>query len=212
MISNVSMLYTAEYIANVFWNQNIAQVSAITLIPYFKNQEYILCAYIDIANWCDTEAAYNFIQRLRVPEGEARLVHHDDEWWPVQINTHNAGQLDAGSYTTKFPQSYFVKEEPEDEAINLDEYTILLDSDFKEQFCEMMERELSDAEMNSMFISYLRKNAKFLEKRTSVNQMTLWEADGLLQGFMTDSEKAKNNALKPHPNVTLRAHQKAYVF
>ena len=39
MIANVESQHTAEYIANVFWNQNIAQVNSITLIPYLKETE-----------------------------------------------------------------------------------------------------------------------------------------------------------------------------
>jgi hypothetical protein len=107
MIANVESQHTAEYIANVFWNQNIAQVSSITLIPYLKETEILQMAYIDIEYWCDSEVAYNFLQRLKVPEGEARVIHFADDWWPVQINTHNNGQLLAGVYTTTFSYSYF---------------------------------------------------------------------------------------------------------
>ena len=98
MIANVDSQQCAKNIANVFLNQNIAQVSSITLIPYLKETEILQMAYIDIEYWCDSEVAYNFLQRLKVPEGEARLVYATDDWWPVQINTHNNGQLLAGVY------------------------------------------------------------------------------------------------------------------
>lgn len=109
MIANVESQHTAEYIANVFWNQSIAHVSSITLIPYLKETEVLQLAYIDIEYWCDSEVAYNFLQRLKIPEGEARLVHIADEWWALQINTHNNGHLLAGIYTRKFSYSYFEK-------------------------------------------------------------------------------------------------------
>lgn len=109
MIANVDSQHTAENIANVFLNQNIAHVSSITLIPYLKETEILQMAYIDIEYWCDSEVAYNFLQRLKVPEGEARLVYADDDWWPVHINTHNNGQLLVGVYTTTFSYSYIEK-------------------------------------------------------------------------------------------------------
>jgi hypothetical protein len=93
MINCVESQYSQEYIANVFWRQNIAKVSTITLIPYLNNSKICRIAYINIAQWCDSEAAYNFIQRLKDSSKEARIVHNDDEWWPVQINTHNNGEI-----------------------------------------------------------------------------------------------------------------------
>jgi hypothetical protein len=110
MISCIESQYTAEYIANIFWKQNIAKVSNITLIPYLKDTEMYSVAYISIDQWCESEAAYNFIQRLKHSEREARIVHHADDWWPVEFNTHNNGNLEVGNYTIWFPSSYFVKE------------------------------------------------------------------------------------------------------
>jgi hypothetical protein len=115
MINCVESQYTQEYIANVFWRQNIAKVSTITLIPYLNNSEICSIAYINIDQWCDSEASYNFIQRLKDSSKEARIVHHDDEWWPVQINTHNNGEIYVGFYTLAFPSSYFVRSEPVDD-------------------------------------------------------------------------------------------------
>lgn len=110
MINCVDSQYTQEYIANVFWRQHIAKVSSITLIPYLKNGDIYTIAYIAIDEWCDSEAAYNFIQRLKDPSKEARIVHHDDDWWPVEINTHNNGDIYVGAYTLAFTSDYFVKD------------------------------------------------------------------------------------------------------
>ena len=109
MICNVESQHTAEYMANVFWNQKIARVSSITLIPYLKETKNLQMAYIEVEHWCDTEVAYNFLQRLKVPEGEARLVHLVDEWWPVRINGHYRTLQLVDIYTTVFSHSYFTK-------------------------------------------------------------------------------------------------------
>ena len=97
-IQCVESRFTAEYIANAFWNQRIAQVKTITLVPYLKNTVMFQMAYVVIENWCDSEVAYNFIKRLQKAEGEVRFVHQTDEWWPIQLRSPN---------TTQFPSSFF---------------------------------------------------------------------------------------------------------
>lgn len=114
MISRILPQYTAEYIANVFWNHNIAQVSSITLLPYLQGSSVFHTAYVSIATWGDSEVAYNLIQRLKDDSKKSRIVHQDDLWWPVKINTHNTGNLYLGPYTTTFPESYFKRQQPEE--------------------------------------------------------------------------------------------------
>jgi hypothetical protein len=104
MIPCVESRFTAEYIANAFWNQHIAQVKTITLIPYLKNTVMFQLAYIVIENWCDSEAAYNFIKRLQKAEGEVRMIHQTDEWWPIQLSSYN---YNTDKNTVCFPSSFF---------------------------------------------------------------------------------------------------------
>lgn len=110
IINSVESKYTFEYIANAFWNQRIAKVSKITLIPYLKNNEIYSIAYIMIDEWCDSEMAYNFIQKLKHKFNEARIVYYEEYWWSVKINTHNDGYIYIGPYTMSFQSSYFEKE------------------------------------------------------------------------------------------------------
>ncbi len=107
MINGIDAKYTPEYIGNAFWCQNIAQVSSITLIPYFNNN-YEVCnlAYINIYKWCDTEMAHNFVKKLRYDKKEGRIFHNEGDWWSVQINTHNNG-IHVGDYTVSFIPGYF---------------------------------------------------------------------------------------------------------
>lgn len=107
MIKEVESQYTQEYIAKTFWNQNVAKVSKVTLIPYIKNSKKYSIAYININEWFDSEAAYNFIQRLNDSTKEARLVYMDDNWWPVEINTHNNGNINVGIFTVNFDTVYW---------------------------------------------------------------------------------------------------------
>ena len=110
MIPCIESRFTAEYIANAFWNQHIAQVKTITLIPYLKNTVTFQLAYVVIENWCDSEVAYNFIKRLQKVEGEGegegevRMIHRTDEWWPIQLSSYN---YNTEKNTTSFPSSFF---------------------------------------------------------------------------------------------------------
>lgn len=140
MIPCVESQYTQEYIANVLWSQHIAKVSSITLIPYIKNSEIYSIAYIAIAEWCDTEAAYNFITRLKNPNREARIVHHSDDWWAVHLNNHNDGNLNVGSYTVDFASDYFQRDIQCDDQVTApctdDEEEYICDEEEWQEFLE----------------------------------------------------------------------------
>ena len=105
IINCVELQYSHHYIADVFWYNNIAQVSKVTLIPYLKNGKVFNIAYITIGQW--SELSYNFIQRLKNPNKETRFVYNDDNWWPIKINTHNNGDIVVGNYTIEFNEDYF---------------------------------------------------------------------------------------------------------
>lgn len=78
--------YDANYIIDALYCNNIATVSKITLLPFVRNTGTFNRAYIDILEWHETEAAYNFVNRLRSGKYETRLCHSDDNWWAFQIN------------------------------------------------------------------------------------------------------------------------------
>jgi len=114
-----------KYIEKTLREQGYAMVSAITLIPYLKNNTVYQRAYVKVASWADTEVAYNFIQRLKNPSIEARIVHHDDDWWVATENKHNDGDIIVGSYTVHFNTQYdftvYTDEEREKWAKQIDE-------------------------------------------------------------------------------------------
>ena len=85
-ISAIDVSYSADYIMDMFYCQNIATISRITLVPYESISGVRNRAYIDIHEWHPTEAAYNFIKRLKENKYEARIVHSDDNWCVVGVN------------------------------------------------------------------------------------------------------------------------------
>ena len=133
MIQFVEFEYTAEYIANVFWRQHIAQVSNITLIPYLQNSDVFYVAYITIDHWVDSESAYNFVQRLKNQGTEARLVHSGDDWWAVKNNSHNSGELVVGNYTTIFDRNYY--QNSDEVAVDVEEEEEY-EEEYKEEYKE----------------------------------------------------------------------------
>lgn len=93
-IPHVEKHFNAEYVADIFNRNGIAQVSRVYIEPYksiMKNRLNVYNrAYVEIKNWHETEAAYSFIQKLRNPRTEARIIHGDDNWWAVNINRNPA--------------------------------------------------------------------------------------------------------------------------
>jgi len=85
-IPAVDVAFTADYIMDAFYCQDIATISRVTLVTYNTKYGRLNRAYIDIHEWHPTEGAYNFIQRIKDPNREARIVHNDDNWWAVEVN------------------------------------------------------------------------------------------------------------------------------
>lgn len=135
----------AEYVADVFNRQGIAQVSRVSIEPYktrmrsgsFKYNR----AYIDIKSWADSEAAYNFIARLRNPCIEARFNYNDDNWWVVEINKykHKTQYANKGRALTIFVEPDYDKTEYFD---YVDEYVIDMPEDTDAQDYESYAREI----------------------------------------------------------------------
>jgi len=109
-IPSVELKYTSEYIATTLWKQKIAKVDCITMIPYLRDNEVFNLAYVYIETWCDSEVAYNFINRLKDSTKETRLVHNSDDWWNIEMNTHNSGNINLYSYTKNFNNDFFEKD------------------------------------------------------------------------------------------------------
>ena len=201
MINCVETQYTQEYIANVFWRQHIAKVSSITLIPYLKNGCVYNIAYITIENWCESENAYNFMRRLNDPSKEARIVYQDDNWWPIEINTHNNGELNAGVYTTVFTDEYFENNEPEKEEEQEEEL-----DDLREQ------RPIMGLDGVYYSVSEAQEHLMILKKGL-ISGYRLNICDDYLDELEAEREHLENelqihHSVENSKNVTLREHQK----
>lgn len=78
--------FDSEYIIHAFCINNIATVSRITLLPFTKKSGIYQRAYVDIAFWHESEAAYEFIQTLHNVSLETRFTYSTNNWWVVEIN------------------------------------------------------------------------------------------------------------------------------
>jgi hypothetical protein len=77
-------------------------------MPDFKRNQLCYTAYIEVAEWCDREVAYNLIQKIKDPRKEARIVYEDDNWWVVEETTEEELQFtkyaNFAQWTTEFKQ------------------------------------------------------------------------------------------------------------
>jgi hypothetical protein len=75
-------------------------------MPDFKRNQLCYTAYIQVAEWCDREAAYNLIRKIKDPTKEARIVYEDDNWWVVEETTEEELQFtkyaNFAQWTTEF--------------------------------------------------------------------------------------------------------------
>jgi hypothetical protein len=80
----------------------------ICVMPDFKRNQLCYTAYIEVAEWCDREVAYNLIQKIKDPTKEARIVYEDDNWWVVEETAEEElkyTQFEAfAQWTTEFKQ------------------------------------------------------------------------------------------------------------
>ena len=86
MIPRIEKKVNAEFIADVFSRNGIAEVSKVYIEKPSSKSKYNR-AYIAIKFWHETKTAKNFIQRLLNPDRETRIVYNsNDNWWVVKIN------------------------------------------------------------------------------------------------------------------------------
>jgi hypothetical protein len=90
-ITDIDYRITPQNIKDVFCNLNIANIKHISLTPYYKQifNDYICyqTAYIVIDEWHDSEDAYDFIQQIKSPYKEARIIYDkidEASWWKVE--------------------------------------------------------------------------------------------------------------------------------
>jgi len=103
-IPRIDSEFDANFIADVFGKNGIAQVSSIYIEPC-KNGVFNR-AYIGIKLWHDTESAFNFIAQLHNPSREARFVYMDDNWWAVYINKYPAKLASSKRVLTLFEEKH----------------------------------------------------------------------------------------------------------
>jgi hypothetical protein len=94
LVTDIRFDYSAELIAKMFWYQGIAKVSTIILTPDSLYQK----ADITIAAWCDTEAAYEFIKRLRFQD---ETIHNN---WIVRDNSGEASSFSSAFYEALYEE------------------------------------------------------------------------------------------------------------
>jgi hypothetical protein len=92
-ISNVEDQFTADCIVNLFYNEGIANICRITIIPKEKcditkmnpNKKYNK-VYIEISSWCSTLKAYNILACFGSNTYIPTLFYDEDNCWEIKIN------------------------------------------------------------------------------------------------------------------------------
>ena len=85
----------------------------ICVMADFKRNQLCYTAFIEVAEWCDQEAAYNLIRKIKNPNIEARIIYEDDQWWAVEETAEEDIRFTKFSnrWTTVFHPAPLEKEE-----------------------------------------------------------------------------------------------------
>jgi hypothetical protein len=103
MIPFVRKCFSASDIATTLYENGIAEVSSITLVPVLDlsreaNKEFKL-AYITIEKWLENSEPVKYA--LDHKEGYYLDMHNQDMWL-IKVNVYNDGNVDYAGQTTKF--------------------------------------------------------------------------------------------------------------
>lgn len=194
-IPHVEKKYTAEFIAEVFLKNGIAKVSRVAIETYKNNINTDLDkykqAYVEIESWCETETAYNFIQRLKTPFLEARLVYEDDFWWSVEIN----------NFPEKLSSNYY-----NDNILTIFKDTSSHECDTHDEFCdELSVTPLTDLPSKDYKrISILE--SMLLEINCVKHMKPADDSDGYIDKNPIESSHNNNTVVKPLKKALTRAH------
>lgn len=113
----VELNYDADYIMDTFYCQSIATVSKVSFVSFHNKYGKYNRVYLDIHEWHPTEVAYNFIKRLKNANCETRIIHDEDDWWQVEINTESFQDIEEMSNSTTI--NYLIEESKELEFLEL---------------------------------------------------------------------------------------------
>jgi len=114
LIRSVGNHITHNFIANVFWLNEIAMVSSVTLIPQTPNNdnEITYMAYITFETYCETETAYDFICHLK--EGFYNFQYEEGKFWVVEKGNHLDGEIYIEKHTRFYDKYYYVDDGNDD--------------------------------------------------------------------------------------------------
>jgi hypothetical protein len=86
-ITNITIAFVPNdkaVIALILEYLQICRVKKMCVFPDFKRNQMCFTAFIEVAEWCDRETAYNLIRKIKDPRKEARIIYEDDKWWVVE--------------------------------------------------------------------------------------------------------------------------------
>jgi hypothetical protein len=121
-INNITIAFVPNdkaVIALMLEYLQLCKVRKICVFPDFQRNQMCYTAFIEVAEWCDREAAHNLIRKIKDPSKEARIVYEDDNWWVVE-ETEEADlrftqNPEFAKWTTEFQQP-IIKVDDDDES------------------------------------------------------------------------------------------------
>jgi len=110
LIINNSGFYTHQGIQELFYKNNIADVTEVTILPEFIQGQLIRRAYVKVEAWHETEAAYNFIKEMQSKRGAIIYSEDSENFCIVKTNknkaTINQNQKQKQNQSSKYTKQF----------------------------------------------------------------------------------------------------------
>ena len=108
LIINNSGSFTHQGIQELFYKNNIADVTEVTILPEFIQGQLINRAYVNVEAWHESEAAYNFIKEMQSKRG-AIISSSDDDYENFCIVKTNKNKATTTSSQKTTSQSKYTR-------------------------------------------------------------------------------------------------------
>jgi len=107
LIINNSSAFTHQGIQELFYKNNIADVTSVTILPEFVQGQLINRAYVEVESWHESEAALNFIKEMQSKRGA--IISDDDTYENYCIVKTNKNKTTTNKTNQKIITSKYTK-------------------------------------------------------------------------------------------------------
>jgi hypothetical protein len=138
----------ANLVAYYLEKSGIFRPKKICVFPEFDGKIQFFRAYIEVAEWCDRESAYNLIQRIKNPRLEARFVYNDDDWWAIEETDVGDIRYTQSAVYEHWTTNFHCQEEEQEQ--EQEQYQVHCQAQYQDQAQYQVQAQYQDAKYQEL--------------------------------------------------------------